>query len=124
MRLSPINTRIILELSRLKEIDSHVKAHELAHKSVGGSFAGAPSYKYVTGPDGKKYAVAGEVPILIKKGKTPEETIENMKIIKAAALAPTDPSPQDLKIAAIAQTIENKAKMEIYKKGDILNITA
>ena len=61
---------------------------------------------------------------MIKKGKTPEETIENMKIIKAAALAPTDPSPQDLKVAAIAQTIENKAKMEIYKKGDILNITA
>ena len=97
--------------------------HLLAHKSVGGSFAGSPSYKYVTGPDGKKYAVAGEVPIAIKKGKTPEETIENMEIVKAAALAPSDPSPQDLKVAATAEAIENKARSEMYEKGDILNIT-
>ena len=118
------NLKILQKITKLKEIDSHVKAHESAHKSVGGSFAGSASYKYVIGPDGKRYAVAGEVPILVKKGKTPQETIKNMEIVKAAALAPSDPSPQDLKVAAIAESIENKAKTTMYEKGNILNITA
>ena len=115
------NPKIKEEISKLKAIDTKVKAHELAHKAAGGSFAGAPSYQYVTGPDGKKYAVAGEVPISIKKGNTPKETIANMKQIKAAALAPSDPSPQDLKVAATAEMIENKARIEL-QKGKILNI--
>ena len=118
------NLKIIQQISKLKQIDTHVKNHEAAHKSVGGSFAGSPSYKYVIGPDGKKYAVAGEVPIIIKKGKTPEETIENMEIVKAAALAPSDPSSQDLKVVAKAEAIENKARMKIYERGNIFNITA
>ena len=118
------NLKILQEITKLKEIDSHVKAHEAAHKAAGGSFAGSANYKEVTGPDGKKYAVAGEVPITIKKGKTPKETIENMEIVKAAALAPSDPSPQDLKVAATAEAIENKAREELYTKGSFLDITA
>ena len=118
------NLKILQEIAKLKQIDTHVKNHEAAHKSVGGSFAGSPSYKYVIGPDGKKYAVAGEVPIMIKKGKNPKETIENMEIVKAAALAPSDPSPQDLKVVATAEAIENKARSEMYEKGNILNVTA
>ena len=118
------NLKILQEITKLKQVDTHVKAHEAAHKAAGGSFAGSASYKYVTGPDGKKYAVAGEVPISIKKGKTPQETIENMEVVKAAALAPSDPSPQDLKVAATAEAIENKAREELYTKGSFLNITA
>ena len=123
------NLKILQEITKLKQVDAHVKAHEAAHKAVGGSFAGSASYKYVTGPDGKKYAVAGEVPIAIKKGKTPQETIENMEVVKAAALAPSDPSPQDLKVAATAEAIENKARMKLNqqklrfeKKGNHINI--
>ena len=118
------NLKILQKITKLKAIDSHVKAHEAAHKAAGGSFAGSAHYKEVTGPDGKKYAVAGEVPIIIKKGNTPQETMENMEIVKSAALAPSDPSPQDLKVAAVAQTIENRARMEMFEKGNILNITA
>jgi len=114
------------EILKLQEIDTHVKNHEAAHKAAGGEFAGSASYSYTIGPDGKKYAVAGEVPIAIKKGKTPEETMANMEKVKAAALAPADPSPQDLKVAATASTIENQAKMESKKldKGGLLNIQA
>ena len=98
------------EILKLQEVDTHVKNHEAAHKAAGGEFAGSASYSYTIGPDGKKYAVAGEVPIAIKKGKTPAETIANMEKVKAAALAPADPSPQDLKVAATASTIENQAR--------------
>ena len=117
------NPKIKEEIAKLKEIDAHVKAHEAAHKAAGGSLAGAPSYKYVTGPDGKKYAVSGEVPIAIKKGNTPEETITNMQQVKAAALAPADPSPQDLKVATTAEMIENQARMKL-QKGKLLDIKA
>ncbi len=120
------NFKIQEEITKLKETDAHVKAHEAAHKAVGGSLAGMPHYTYVTGPDGKKYAIAGEVPISIKKGNTPKQTISNMEQVKAAALAPSDPSPQDLKVAATAERIENQAIMKLYqekyKKGDFLNI--
>ena len=108
------------EIIKLSQIDAHVKAHEAAHKAVGGSLAGSATYKYKIGPDGKRYAVSGEVPIAIKKGKTPQETIKNMEQIKAAALAPTDPSPQDLRVAATAEAIENQAKIKLsHKKLDL-----
>ena len=117
------NLKIQQEISKLKQIDTRVKAHEEAHKAVGGRFAGSEHYKYVIGPDGKKYAVAGDVQITIKKGKNPKETIENMEIVKAAALAPVHPSPQDLKVASIAQSIENKAKIKLmHEKGKNLDI--
>jgi len=89
----------------------------MAHQAAGGGFAGAPSYKKVKGPDGKEYAVAGEVPIKIIKGNTPEETIKNMQQIKAAALAPADPSPQDLKVAQTADMIAAKAAQEMHSKN-------
>nr|WP_256385453.1 putative metalloprotease CJM1_0395 family protein [Nautilia sp. PV-1] len=99
-------------MSKLQATDSKVRAHEMAHQAAGGGFAGAPSYTTVKGPDGKEYAVGGEVPIKIVKGKTPDETIKNMRQIKAAALAPADPSPQDLKVAQTADLIASKAEQE------------
>ena len=47
----------------LKQRDIEVRAHEQAHKSVGGPYAGAVSFETVTGPDGREYAVGGEVRI-------------------------------------------------------------
>ena len=44
------------EIEKLKKRDSEVKAHEMAHKSTGGQYAGDIIYEYRTGPDGKRYA--------------------------------------------------------------------
>ncbi|RMD46654.1 MAG: protein-glutamate O-methyltransferase [Aquificota bacterium] len=104
-------------INKLKTIEKRVIAHELAHKSVGGEFTGAIRYKYVVGPDGKRYIVGGDVPIYIKKGKTPEETIKIAEKIRAAALAPSDPSPQDLRVAAMATALEMQARAELYRKN-------
>jgi hypothetical protein len=106
------DTQTMQKISELQSIDTKVRAHEMAHQAVGGGFAGAPSYTLQKGPDGKDYAVAGEVPIKIEKGKTPEETIANMQQIKAAALAPADPSPQDLRVAQNADMIASEAKQQ------------
>jgi len=115
--------KIQQEISKLQQIDAHVKNHELAHQAAGGELAGSASYTYKVGPDGKKYAVSGEVPIRIEKGKTPQQTIANMQTVKAAALAPSDPSPQDLKVASTAEMIEIQARMKLNQiKGKFLNI--
>ncbi len=99
-------------------IEQKVKAHELAHKTAGGELAGPVKYKYTKGPDGKLYITGGEVPLRLKEGKTPEETIEIARKIKRAALAPMNPSPQDRAVAAKATAMEMKARIEMFLKGE------
>ena len=50
-------------INQLRSRDREVRAHETAHASAGGTLAGAPQLEFTTGPDGKRYAVAGEVSI-------------------------------------------------------------
>ena len=103
-------------LNKLQARDSEVKAHEAAHKAVGGALAGSASYSYQKGPDGKMYAIGGEVPISMKEGQTPQETLTNARVIKAAALAPANPSAQDYAVASAATVMELKAQQEILKQ--------
>ncbi len=102
-------------LAELKAADREVRAHEAAHMAAGGALAGAASYTYKTGPDGKQYAVAGEVPIKMGKGKTPQETLMRAEQVRAAALAPAKPSAQDYKVAQSAAAMKMEAQMEILK---------
>ncbi len=106
------------EIQQLSARDMEVRNHELAHAAVGGSYAGAPSYEYQTGPDGKKYAVGGEVSIDVSKGATPQETIEKMQTVKAAALAPAEPSSQDRKVAAEASQNIAEARVELVRESE------
>jgi hypothetical protein len=57
-----LNAEQLAALSQLATIDRHVRAHEQAHLAAAGAYAtGGPSYSYAIGPDGQRYAVAGEV---------------------------------------------------------------
>lgn len=100
-------------IQNLASIDRKVKAHEQAHASVGGTFAGAPSFTYKTGPNGVRYAVAGEVPIDTSPASSPEATVRKAEQVARAALAPADPSPTDRRIASSAQALASKARIEI-----------
>lgn len=93
-------------VDQLRSRDQEVRQHEAAHKAVGGSLAGAASFTYQVGPDRKAYAVGGEVPIAMREGRTPDETISNARQVRAAALAPAKPSGQDLQVAAAATQME------------------
>ncbi len=100
----------------LAAIDRKVRAHEQAHASVGGVYAGAPSFTYQTGPNGVRYAVGGEVPIDISTiPGNPEATLRKAEQVRRAALAPADPSPTDRQVAATAQAIATKARFEIAR---------
>ena len=101
------------QLTELKQRDAEVRAHEQAHASLGGQYASSPQYEFERGPDGRQYAVGGEVSIDISEASTPEETIRKAQQVKAAALAPAEPSPQDLRVATEATQMALEARNEI-----------
>ena len=112
-KLSDDEKRVVKELAAR---DSEVKAHEAAHQAASGGMAGAASYTYEQGPDGKMYAVGGEVPISMQAGATPQETIANARKVAAAAMAPGDPSSQDYSVASSARVMEMKAQQQLTKE--------
>lgn len=101
------------QVKELKARDAEVKAHEQAHlTAAAGIGASAPSYEYQRGPDGQKYAVGGEVNLSFSKGSNPEDTIAKAEAMRAAALAPAQPSGQDLSVARDAQRMIQEAKQQ------------
>ena len=101
------------QVAELKKRDAEVKAHEQAHMAAGGGLVmGGASYQYETGPDGKRYAVGGEVSIDVSPERTPDATIRKMQQVKRAALAPAQPSGTDRAVAARAAQTEAKARGE------------
>ncbi|MBF0329512.1 MAG: hypothetical protein HQL10_10170 [Nitrospirae bacterium] len=106
------------EVQRLKTQEQKVMAHERAHQSAGGQYAGAANYQYTVGPDGKRYITGGEVQIDISPENTPSATITKMEQVKRAALAPADPSGQDRNVAATADGIKAQAKQEQARENN------
>ncbi len=109
------------DVRKLKDREQKVRAHENAHKSAGGPLAGTVSYTYTRGPDGKVYITGGEVSIDVSEENSPEATVRKMEQVKAAALAPADPSPQDQSVAARAGMIAMKAEQYAskLKEGEV-----
>jgi hypothetical protein len=105
------------EVDELKQRDREVRQHEAAHLAAAGQYArGGATYSMKTGPDGNQYAVGGEVQIDTSPVKgDPEATIAKMQVVRAAALAPAEPSTQDRKIAAQADAEIRKAQAELAR---------
>ncbi|MGI2169870.1 putative metalloprotease CJM1_0395 family protein [Shewanella sp. MF05960] len=102
------------QISELSKRDIEVKTHEQAHAAVGGSFAQSPSYEYEKGPDGRRYAVDGEVSIDVAPiSGDPQATLSKMQKVYAAAMAPVQPSMADIRVAAQAVQYMNEAKQAL-----------
>ncbi|MEM6982712.1 MAG: putative metalloprotease CJM1_0395 family protein [Pseudomonadota bacterium] len=107
------------QIKELKARDTEVRTHEQAHAAVGGQYAGSPSYEYQRGPDGTNYAVGGEVPIDVGViNGDPQATIDKMQTVRAAALAPAEPSGADRAIAADATQKMAAAQAELASAND------
>ncbi|WP_016900085.1 putative metalloprotease CJM1_0395 family protein [Pseudoalteromonas sp. PAMC 22718] len=107
------------QIKELKARDTEVRTHEQAHAAVGGQYAGSPSYEYQRGPDGTNYAVGGEVPIDVGViNGDPQATIDKMQTVRAAALAPAEPSGADRAIAADATQKMAAAQAELASADD------
>lgn len=114
-----LRTQLLDEQRQVRKLaarDREVRAHEQAHAAVGGAHAGHPSYQYVRGPNGVRYADSGHVSIDISPvpGR-PRETLKKMQTVARAALAPAEPSAQDRAVAAKANRQAAQARAEIAR---------
>ena len=102
-------------VSELKQADSEVKRHEMAHLAAAGGLAlSGANFTFRRGPDGINYAVAGEVSIDVAPVPgDPQATIQKMQKVKNAALAPANPSSQDVKVASKATSMAAKASADL-----------
>ncbi len=105
------------QVRHLRTRDREVRSHEQAHRAVGGSFVrGGARYSYQTGPDGRQYAVGGEVSIDSSPVPgDPDATVRKARTVRRAALAPANPSPKDRQVAASASRMENQARAEMAR---------
>lgn len=111
--LSPEEEAVVRELQRAEQ---EVVAHEAAHQAAGGGLAGAASYSYTQGPDGRHYITGGEVPIQMPVSNDPEQTLRDMAKVQRAALAPGNPSPQDVRVASQAAAKAAGAMQELNSR--------
>jgi hypothetical protein len=103
-------------VQQLNARDREVRQHEMAHQAAGAGFTGAVSYSYQSGPDGRLYAVGGDVSIDTSPvGGDPEATLEKAEAIIRAAMAPAEPSPQDYQVAASARAMAAEARAELAR---------
>ncbi len=102
---------------------NHIYAHEMAHKTAGGAFAGAISIE--RNADG--IPVSGHVPIKmpVLNKANPQQTIDHANTVIRAALAPGDPSAQDYKVANQASQIKMQAQaFKAQHQGKKLDLNA
>ncbi len=103
------------KIRELADTDRKVRAHEAAHMAAGGQYVkGGATFQFQKGPDGKMYAVGGEVSIDTSPVKSdPQATIMKMEAVKRAAMAPAEPSGQDRSVASAASAAEAQARQEL-----------
>ena len=101
------------KVDKLEKRDVEVRAHEAAHIAAAGQYAvSGANFSYETGPDGKRYAVGGDVSISLSEEQTPEATVAKMEVVIRAAMAPAQPSNQDHRVAAEASQKKAAAQRE------------
>ena len=97
----------------IKKNYAEIYAHEAAHKRAAGSLGGP----IVIEKNSEGIPVSGHVSIQMPKidKANPAKTIEQADIVIKSAMAPSDPSSQDYKVAAEARSIKAQAE-DIQKK--------
>lgn len=106
------------QVAQMQQRDREVRNHEQAHVAAGGTVvSGGASFSYQTGPDGRRYAIGGEVPIDASEvPNDPEATVRKARQIHRAALAPAEPSAQDRSVAASAAQMETEARRDVLEE--------
>jgi hypothetical protein len=107
------------QLQQLKSIDRAVRAHELAHLTVGGRYVvSGANFQYERGSDGRNYAVSGEVSIDTSEVPgDPQATLTKAQVVLRAALAPANPSAQDRTVAAQATSMIQQARVDLIQQS-------
>lgn len=96
---------------------NEIYSHELAHQRAGGSLAGA----IVIERDANGIPMGGHVPIKMPSldKNNPDKTINDANTVISSAMAPSDPSAQDYKVAAQARNIKSQAQSYKNKHPEV-----
>lgn len=92
----------------IKKNYDEIYAHELAHKSAGGALAG--SIVIERNADGIPFAGHVDIKMPALNPNNPQKTINDANTVIRSAMAPSDPSDQDYRVAAQAQSIKMHAQ--------------
>ena len=116
--LGNLGVNLNFKRNLFKNQEDKIRRHEEAHKAAAGSLAGP----IVIERDSNGIPTGGHVNIKMPPldPNNPTKTINNAKKIIKSALAPSDPSSQDLKVAAEAQRILLEAKKQRLNQLDYI----
>lgn len=92
----------------IKKNYDEIYSHELAHKSAGGVLAG--SIVIERNADGIPFAGHVDIKMPALNPNNPQKTINDANTVIRSAMAPSDPSDQDYRVAAQAQSIKMQAQ--------------
>lgn len=92
----------------IKKNYDEIYSHELAHKSAGGALAG--SIVIERNADGIPFAGHVDIKMPSLNPNNPQKTINDANTVIRSAMAPFDPSDQDYRVAAQAQSIKMQAQ--------------
>ncbi|MEO0576012.1 MAG: putative metalloprotease CJM1_0395 family protein [Pseudomonadota bacterium] len=103
------------QIRELQARDREVRAHEQAHLAAAGQYAkGGIQYDFDRGPDGRLYAVGGQVSVDTSEiAGDPQATLLKAQTLQRAALAPAEPSSQDRAVAAEMVAMAAEARQDI-----------
>jgi len=104
---------------QLEQQDREVREAQSAHAAAAGLLGGAPTFTYRVGPDGRLYAISGEVRLdTTAVPGDPEATLRKARQIEEAAFTPGDSSPEDRRAAAIASALASRARQELARQQE------
>lgn len=92
----------------IKKNYDEIYAHELAHKAAGGSLAG--SIVIERNAEGIPFAGHVDIKMPSLNPNNPDKTINDANTVIRSAMAPSDPSDQDYRVSAQAQSIKMQAQ--------------
>lgn len=102
---------------------NEIYAHEAAHKVAGGALAG--SIVIERNADGIPFAGHVDIKMPSLNPNNPDKTIKDANTVINSAMAPSDPSDQDYRVAAQAQSIKMQAQaLKNENQGKILDYQA
>lgn len=120
---NPIEQQKNLKNALIKKNYDEIYAHEMAHKRAGGALAG----QIVIEKNEEGIPIGGHVDIKMPSldPQNPDKTIKDANTVINSAMAPSDPSEQDYKVASQAQNIKMRAQaLKDKNLGQKLDIKA
>lgn len=105
-------------LNKFKQIDQNIRSHEQSH-AAGSSYSSTPKYNYAQGPDGKLYAVGGEVRLDTSMPQDKKAALNKLEEISNASNAPHDVSSADANITRAANLNKMLLHSSLKEETDV-----